>query len=195
MSLGMTDEDLLTDWELVTRAVARTQERVLARIEEAGLPSQWFAALHLLLRSSDHRIPMSRLARELSMTSGGFTKLADRMGQDGLINRRNSSGDRRVVYAALTEEGLRVARRTERQYKAALREHVLDVLTAPELGTLAAGARILVEAQAEAADDVGHPEVERRRNPALPDRRARGTRRADPAVPPAAPQATLAPNG
>lgn len=55
-------------------------ERVLARIEEASLPSQWFAALHLLVGSSDHRMPMSRLARDLSMTSGGFTKLADRTG-------------------------------------------------------------------------------------------------------------------
>jgi DNA-binding MarR family transcriptional regulator len=117
-------------------------ERVLARIEEASLPSQWFAALHLLVGSSDHRMPMSRLARDLSMTSGGFTKLADRMGQEGLIDRRNSSGDRRVVYAALTEAGLRLARRTERQYKAALREHVLDVLTAARLAALAAGARI-----------------------------------------------------
>lgn len=174
----MTDQDLLTSWELITRAVTRTQERVLARIEEAGLPSQWFAALHLLLRSSDHRMPMSRLARELSMTSGGFTKLADRMGQDGLIDRRNSAGDRRVVYAALTDDGLRMARRTERQYRASLREHVLDVLTAAELAVLAACARTLVEAEGDSAHDVGHPEVAPVRDPALPERRARGSRRA-----------------
>jgi DNA-binding MarR family transcriptional regulator len=176
----MTDQDLLANWELITRAVARTQERVLARIEEAGLPSQWFAALHLLLRSPDHRMPMSRLARELSMTSGGFTKLADRMGQDGLIDRRNSAGDRRVVYAALTDDGLRVARRTERQYRTALREHVLDVLTVAELAVLSACARTLAEAHAESAHDAAHPEVAPARDPALPDRRARGARRVSP---------------
>lgn len=189
----MTDEDLLASWELITRAVARTQERVLARIEDAGLPSQWFAALHLLLRTGEHRMPMSRLARELSMTSGGFTKLADRMGQTGLIDRRNSPGDRRVVYAALTDEGLRVARRTERQYKAALREHVLDVLTAAELAVLAAGAAALAETHAETADDAGLPEVGALHDPALPERRARGARRAD--TSPAAPLATPSPRG
>lgn len=173
----MTDEDLVTNWELIAGAVARTQERVLARIEEAGLPSQWFAALHLLVGSSDHRMPMSRLARDLSMTSGGFTKLADRMGQEGLIDRRNSSGDRRVVYAALTEAGLRLARRTERQYKAALREHVLDVLTAARLAALAASARALDDRHADVAEDARHPAVAPQRVTALSERRGRAVRR------------------
>jgi DNA-binding MarR family transcriptional regulator len=172
----MSDEDLLASWELVTHAVARTQERVLSGIEDAGLPSQWVAALHLLLRTTDHRLPMSRLARDLSMTSGGFTKLADRMGQEGLIDRRNSAGDRRVVYAELTEAGLRLARRTERQYKMALREHVLDVLTPEALLTLAQSARALNEAHADAVEPTRAPKAGPERDPALPDRRARGTR-------------------
>jgi DNA-binding MarR family transcriptional regulator len=172
----MTDEDLLTNWELITRAIARTQERVLARIEESGLPSPWFTALHLLLRSKDHRLPMSRLARDLSMTSGGFTKLADRMGQEGLIDRRNSSGDRRVVYATLTEEGLRLARRSERQYKAALREHVLGVLTAAKLVELAESTATLDEAEADPIEDVRAAEPAPRRDPTQFERR--GVRRA-----------------
>jgi DNA-binding MarR family transcriptional regulator len=172
----MSDEDLLASWELVTHAVARTQERVLSRIEDAGLPSQWVAALHLLLRTNDHRLPMSRLARDLSMTSGGFTKLADRMGQEGLIDRRNSSGDRRVVYAELTEAGLRLARRTERQYKTALREHVLDVLSADTLLALARGARTLNESHADSVEPTRAPKPVAERDPALPDRRVRGAR-------------------
>ena len=153
-SPDMSDEELLATWELITRAVAGTQDRILARIEVGRLPSQWFAALHLLLRSSEHQLPMSRLASQLSITTGGFTKLADRMGQEGLIDRRSSSGDRRVVYATLTEQGLRVARRSDRQYKAALREHVLAVLTAAKLAALADSARVLNKAYADAAEEV-----------------------------------------
>ncbi|PZS20176.1 MAG: MarR family transcriptional regulator [Pseudonocardiales bacterium] len=173
-SSDMSDEDLLANWELITRAVVRTQERVLNRIEVGGLSSLWFAALHLLLRSSEHRLPMSHLARELSITTGGFTKLADRMGQEGLIDRRNSSGDRRVVYAALTEEGLRVARRSERQYKAALREHVLEVLTAEKLVGLAESAGVLDGAAwADIAEEVRTPAAAPQRSAGLPDRRRR----------------------
>jgi DNA-binding MarR family transcriptional regulator len=167
----LSDDDLLASWQLITRAIARTQARVLERIEEAGLPSQWFAVLHLLLRSSEHRLPMSRLARELSITSGGFTKLADRMGQEGLIDRRNSSGDRRVVYAALTEKGLLLSRRTERQYKAALREYVLEILTAAGLLALADSSRVLDEAHADSAHDNRVADVVPGDRPAMPDRR------------------------
>jgi DNA-binding MarR family transcriptional regulator len=175
-SPDLSDEDLLASWELLIRAVVRTQERVLAGIEDADLPSQWVAALHLLLRTSDHRLPMSRLARDLSMTSGGFTKLADRMGQEGLIDRRNSAGDRRVVYAELTEAGLRLARRTERQYKAALREHVLGVLSAETVRALAQSARALNEAHGDAPEAPRAVKAVPERDPALPDRRARGAR-------------------
>jgi DNA-binding MarR family transcriptional regulator len=173
-SSEITDEDLLTSWELITRAVNRTQERVLARIEDDGMPSQWFTALHLLLRSKEHRLPMSLLARDLSMTSGGFTKLADRMGQEGLIDRRASANDRRVVYATLTEMGLRQARRNERQYKAALREHVLEVLSQPSLVMLADVVRALDDVIGD-VDDV--PETDalapRRKMPEGRERRAR----------------------
>lgn len=169
----MTDAGLMASWELLTGAVARTQDRVLARIDAHGLPAQWFPALHLLVQSPDHRMPMSQLARELSMTSGGITKLADRMGQGGLIDRRNSSGDRRVVYAALTEPGLRLALRMERQYKAALREYVLDVLTASRLETIVVSARKLDQTTSRVAEDASHPHVASRRDPALPERRVR----------------------
>ncbi|MGI8760664.1 MAG: MarR family winged helix-turn-helix transcriptional regulator [Jatrophihabitantaceae bacterium] len=141
----MSDEELVAQWELIVRAVSRTQLRVVQKIRESGLPAQSFGALHLLLSSTDHRLPMSRLARELSITSGGFTKMADRLGRDGLIDRRSSAGDRRVVYATLTEHGLQLAREMESLYAAALRERVLDVLSPDSLGALAGRIRALAE--------------------------------------------------
>lgn len=140
----MSDDDLVASWEIISRAVARTRERVRDRIEVGGHSQAWFTVLHLLLHNGEHRLPMTYLARNLSITTGGFTKLADRMGQDGLIDRRNSSGDRRVVYATLTEQGLRVAQHSERQYRAALREHVLGVLTPARLAALVQDAIALI---------------------------------------------------
>ncbi len=110
-----------------------TQRRLLASIEAEGLPGASFEALRLLLASDDRRMPMSRLARDLAMTAGGLTKLADRLARDGLIDRRNSSDDRRVVYAALTEKGAELATRTLEIYRAGLREHVLSVLSPTKL--------------------------------------------------------------
>lgn len=170
------DQEQLAQWELLARAVERTQRRVLARVEEIGVPGAWFGVLHELLMHREHRLQMSRLARELSMTSGGFTKLADRMGQEGLIDRRASAGDRRVVFAALTAEGLRLARKAERVYQIALREYVFETVPAAVLTNLAAGVGPLDDAAAE--DLIDAPVMSTRRDPHLPERRSRFADRA-----------------
>ncbi len=167
------DDPLIEQWELIARVVGRTQQQILTHVEDVGVPAQWFAVLHLLLISPDHRLPMNRLARELSITSGGFTKLADRMGREGLIDRRNSSGDRRVIYAALTSEGLELARRADRQYREAVRQLAHDVLTPDVLATTAESLRVLDTPPVPVEDEPS--EVVELRDASLPDRR-RSTR-------------------
>src|SRR5580698_4621514 len=108
---GTDTLDIVASWDAIALGFAHTQRRLLTAIEAEGLPGPSFEALRLLLASPDHRLPMSRLARDLTMTAGGLTKLADRLARDGLIDRRNSSDDRRVVYAALTAEGQALAMR------------------------------------------------------------------------------------
>ena len=112
------DADIVASWDAIAMGFAHMHRRLLAAIEAEGLPGPSFEALRLLLASDDHRMPMSRLARDLTMTAGGLTKLADRLARDGLIDRRNSSDDRRVVYAALTDKGAELATRTLEIYRA-----------------------------------------------------------------------------
>src|ERR1700749_4122724 len=132
------DLDVVTTWDAITVGFGRTHRRLLAEIESAeGLPGPSFEALRLLLNSEGHRMPMSRLARDLSMTAGGLTKLADRLAVAGLIDRRNSSDDRRVVYAALTDKGVELAGRTLEIYRAGLNEYVLSVVSSAKLAEIA----------------------------------------------------------
>jgi DNA-binding MarR family transcriptional regulator len=133
------DEDggAVPDWELVRRVVADVHQRILARVADGAFHEPSFGVLSALLQAPNRRLPMSRLAREAAMTTGGFTRLADRLGSAGLIDRRGSDQDRRVVYASLTPAGLREARRLQRRYDAALREEVLDVLPPEELQLIA----------------------------------------------------------
>ena len=171
------DDELTSSWDLIRDGVAVTQRRILAEIEKDGLPAQWFEVLRLLLGANEHRMAMSALARELAMTAGGFTKLADRMARDGLIDRRNSAGDRRVVYAALTQKGLRQAKSSAALYHAGLREHVLSVLSPSRLTELTAAIRLLRDAPGSGPsgdETLGPAIVATERDPALPDRRGRG---------------------
>lgn len=150
----ISDEELVDRWDVVLSATASTHRRVLRRIEDSGVPGPWFAVLHRLLRADDHRLPMSRLAKDLSITSGGFTKLADRMAREGLIDRRGSSGDRRVVYATLTPIGLELAERLVADYQAAVREYIGDVLGPEQIAAVTAAMQVLARTHEEDAHDV-----------------------------------------
>jgi DNA-binding MarR family transcriptional regulator len=166
------DVDLVASWDAIVMGFAHTQRRLIASIEAEGLPGPSFEALRLLLASSDHRLPMSRLARDLTMTAGGLTKLADRLARDGLIDRRNSSDDRRVVYAALTDKGTEIATHTLEIYRAGLREHVLSVLSPARLADLADVMRTL-DSLDDDGSDASEEEILAARDPALPERRGR----------------------
>jgi DNA-binding MarR family transcriptional regulator len=170
-STTSSEIDLVNSWDTIAVGFARTQRRLLASVEAIGLAGPSFEALRLLLHSDNHRMPMSRLARDLTMTAGGLTKLADRLARDGLIDRRNSSDDRRVVYAALTAEGEQLATRALTLYRASLREHVMGLLQEEQLIELAATMQTLGDAHRDVHVE---EEVLTARDPALPERRKRG---------------------
>ena len=65
---------------------------------------------------------MSQLAREVSLSSGGFTKLADRLERNGYLVRQACALDRRVTYATLTKKGLDLAEQARTKHVALLRE-------------------------------------------------------------------------
>lgn len=172
------DSGAVGDWEIVRRVVADAHQRILARVATGTFHEPSFGVLSALLHAPGRRLPMSRLAREAAMTTGGFTRLADRLGSAGLIDRRGSDEDRRVVYASLTAAGLREARRLERRYQSALREEVLAVLTPQQLRLIADTLRPLDSAPTDGdfADVMLAMPLESRR--AAPERRRRRLDRA-----------------
>ena len=101
--LNTEGQELITAWGLVLEAVGFTSARLAEGLERAGVNAPFFDVLVRLAREPSQRLPMTKLATEVSLTSGGFTKLADRMEQEGLLYRQHSAQDRRVIYAVLTD--------------------------------------------------------------------------------------------
>jgi DNA-binding MarR family transcriptional regulator len=130
--------ELETAWRTVVAGVSRAQQSIDRAVEESGVAPTWFAVLFELLLARGHRLPMSTLASRVAMTPGGFSKLADRMAREGLIDRRGSTSDRRVIHVTLTGEGLAVGRRARRAYQKALRASVLDAMNPADLTAAAA---------------------------------------------------------
>ncbi|PWV46384.1 MarR family winged helix-turn-helix transcriptional regulator [Nocardiopsis sp. L17-MgMaSL7] len=142
---GSSDDDLITAWGLVHEAMNAIQPRLLHGITPDGkdMAGPWFEVLIRLQRTPGHQLPMSRLAREVSLSTGGFTKLADRLEKEGYLERHNCASDRRVVYATLTEEGLEFIVAARVRHVERLREHVLAPLGEAGVRQLAAIARTL----------------------------------------------------
>jgi DNA-binding MarR family transcriptional regulator len=132
-----SSDELVAAWTCVARGYTHVTQILTEQVErETGLPAACFFALVWLLRGGQ-AVPLSTLARQLAFSSGGFTKVADRLEQAGLIERQPSACDRRVTNAALTPAGRAQAERAFAVYSAGLRELVLQRLSIKELRVLA----------------------------------------------------------
>ncbi|WP_170293598.1 MULTISPECIES: MarR family winged helix-turn-helix transcriptional regulator [Nocardiopsis] len=108
------------------RGFLLTHDR-LWRALEAGLASlnvsmAEYSVLATLDAAGPNGMRMSDLAQSRLMSSGGFTRLADRLESRGLIERRRSAVDGRGFDAVLTDSGRTCLREARRRHHGDLRE-------------------------------------------------------------------------
>ena len=107
-STSVVDEPLITSWGRLVEAYNFLNRRLDASLEAStGIPMAWFEVLLRLARAADDQLTMGVLAEQVALTSGGVTRLLDRMVRAGYVERRQCPTDRRIVYAALTPAGRR----------------------------------------------------------------------------------------
>jgi DNA-binding MarR family transcriptional regulator len=112
-----------------------------------------YAVLRLLQEAPEGR-PLSptRLAELVVLTTGGMTKVVDRLERLGLVRRLKDPNDGRGVLVALTAKGRRTCDKASAAYIAG-RERVLARLEPHEITTIdAALARLLVAFEADRAE-------------------------------------------
>lgn len=73
--------------------------------ESHDLSHTWFEVLLRIGRADEERLKMCDLANEIALTTGGVTRLVDRMVDAGYILRVPSPSDRRVQFIELTDTG------------------------------------------------------------------------------------------
>jgi DNA-binding MarR family transcriptional regulator len=104
--MGTWDDDRIHAFGVTLEALTRLNhvfDRSLR--QRAGLGQGWFEAL-LRIQRSGGTMTMGQLAAQVALTSGGVTRLVDRLTEEGLAERRNCATDRRVQYVAITEAGV-----------------------------------------------------------------------------------------
>ena len=90
-------------------SVMRVQQLLIARIEDClkpyGLTFATYEALQLLAFARNGSLPMGKMGERLMVHPASVTNAINRLEQRGLVERRPSTADRRVVLAEITEAG------------------------------------------------------------------------------------------
>jgi len=127
------DDTRIRDFGVLLSAAARL-ERLLGRAieREYGITHVMFEVLLRLAAAAEHRLPIRDIATNLTLTSGGMTRLVDRMVVAGLVKRVPSTGDRRMALVMMTDQGAAVLRGAAGRHADNLDRDFVGALTAEE---------------------------------------------------------------
>ena len=131
-----TDDALVSTFGRLLEATHHLESRLGRDLESrAGLPLTWFEVLLRLSRSTDGALTMGEMSEQLVLTTGGVTRLVDRMTGADLVERRPCPTDRRVQYAVITRTGRDALAGAMAGHASALRE-VFSSFSAEDLARL-----------------------------------------------------------
>lgn len=115
----------ITTFGLLLEAHARLSKVLDAELRASdGITLQTYEVLLRVGRAPEGWVTMSDLAEVVTLTTGGVTRLADRLEAEGLVERRSCPTDRRVVHLTLTRRGRNVLRRATQHHVESLEEHL-----------------------------------------------------------------------
>ena len=122
-STAVPDDALISTFGRLVEVQGRLERRLGADLEaRCGLPHAWFEVLVRLARSENGQLTMGALADQVTLTTGGVTRLVDRMDAAGYVERLPCPTDRRVAYAAITRAGRKKLAEASEVHGANLRE-------------------------------------------------------------------------
>jgi DNA-binding MarR family transcriptional regulator len=99
------DEKVILFGLLLETNARLTKELGAALEESCQLPFAWFEVLLQLRQTEDGRLKMSQMADAIVHSTGGTTRLVDRLEDAQFVRREHCPNDRRSVYVAITDVG------------------------------------------------------------------------------------------
>jgi DNA-binding MarR family transcriptional regulator len=129
------------DEMLAWRSYVETNADLMAALEHdlasTGLNLGDYQVLVFLSESPEHSLRMCDLAGRLQLSPSGLTRRLDGLVRAGLVDRRGSDSDRRVMLAALTPKGVQALERSAPVHVASVRRRMIDLLDDEELHVVA----------------------------------------------------------
>jgi DNA-binding MarR family transcriptional regulator len=138
----MEEERLLADERItlfgrLIEAHALLSKKLDADLEaETGIPMLWYGVLLMLGRSPHGYRPMNELINATAFTSGGVTRLVDRIERAGYVERLPCPTDRRIHYVGLTTSGRELLARATVVHLRGIQAYMIERLAVEEVDQL-----------------------------------------------------------
>jgi len=134
---SVVNDERLILMGLLTEVTARLHRSLGAELEaDCGMPIGFFEVLVRIARSPEGRLTMSEVAKQTVYTSGGTTRLVDRIEESGLLRRASCPSDRRTTYVELTDEGVAALELATAAHLEHLDRHLSSRLSSDQRATL-----------------------------------------------------------
>lgn len=136
--LGQIDDERLRLMGLVVRTHRLLSDRLGRELEQdVGIPLVFFDVLINVGAAPDGRVTMSRLSNDIALTTGGVTRLVDRMVEAGLVERSACPSDRRSIHVVLTPKGREILDRAIAAHIEGIDRHLMAHLDDKDRANLA----------------------------------------------------------
>jgi MarR family transcriptional regulator, 2-MHQ and catechol-resistance regulon repressor len=146
-------------WVVLARAFDAVEHHSRASIARTGLGTTEFGVLEVLYHKGEQ--PVCDVQRRILVESSSTTYVVDKLVKRGLVRRRHSTTDRRVILLALTPAGRRLIREHFPAHAEAIRHAVAALSTREQttaaglLRSLGLGAAERLKVEGDRAEGLG----------------------------------------
>jgi len=134
---AVLDGPLIDAFGMLVEAHNEVVNLAQRRLESTSeLPVAWLGVLIRLARSPEQRLRMTELARDMTMSTSGLTRLVDRIEAAGHVRREACPEDRRGLHAVLTDAGMDVLAQAIPAHVEDLQHAIGDALDEAEVAQL-----------------------------------------------------------
>lgn len=147
----MTEPRWLSDeeqrvWRSYLHATTLLEDHLDRQLQrDAGMPHIYYGLLVQLSQAPRRRMRMTELAKDAKITRSRLSHAVARLEKNGWVSREDCPSDKRGQYAALTDEGYEVLRRTAPGHVDAVRQALFDRLSPEQVEQLGGIMRTLAE--------------------------------------------------
>jgi DNA-binding MarR family transcriptional regulator len=136
MKVRWLDPEEMAAWRAYIETVSELNAALEADLGEHGLTLGDYQVLVYLSEAEGRSMRMCDLAAQLRLSPSGLTRRLDGLVRAGLVERRPSDTDRRVMLAVLTGEGSAALAKAAPTHVDSVRTRVFDQIDRNDIGAM-----------------------------------------------------------